>query len=463
MTGPPPRTVSRAVTLMAFTILFVGGFDMGIPRHGWAEPIQLFHGVYVDDTLLGLYLFVVVTAGVSGQLLKSREAWTFAGLFALLASLGVVSAGVNPYLLTDVGEALRLLLHAAYLLAAVHWSRSRGATFVLRSFLMGLTTGGAISLYFAFVDPPLTVGILPMLHAQNGVGPSMAVAMLLGAWLMMIGRTWLDTLVAIASALIGLAGVAMSFSQIAMLIGLCGIAAWLIILTQVVAARRWSFPGAVGGGLLIVAAVYVVPSGPSLRGAPRSLVEESAYAASIVRAVQLKFGKWDIGDKHSVGSRYQYFWGVLEIVTQHPLAGVSYGGFYDAITRTEPYQAGLMADESLEAGRLGSSNPHNAFLYYAAANGLPGLVVSCLIYFMFLRHLRQSLGKRGWRENSLWVLFALGYFVHAMTLPSLFNTKVLLVPAAVAIATVVERRMSRARRWVGPVPGRMTAITALPS
>src|SRR5687768_12174355 len=115
---------------------------MSLPAIGWASPYQLGHGIFIDDALLIGYLLVLFTTGQSQKLISTSSAHLYAGLVALLAALGMISAGVNAYRLFDIGQAGRLLLLSMYVLCVVYWVRSRGPQFALRSYLLGIAAGG---------------------------------------------------------------------------------------------------------------------------------------------------------------------------------------------------------------------------------------------------------------------------------------------------------------------------------
>ncbi len=424
---------------MAFLILFVGGFNMALPDIGWGTPVQLFHGVFIDNVVLSIYLLLLATLGTFGKILRDKGALRFAGTVALLGSLGIISAGVNAQAANDVGQAARLILFGAFVLAGVHWSQVRGETFVLRSYLSGIAAGGLINIYYSLVQPKALLGILPVLYSQNGAGGALAIAIGLAALLMLIRQTRGDITVAIGCALIGTVAAAMSFSKTSMTIAACGLVAWIVVLIRTVALRRLRLIETAGLAVLLAGSAYVVRS-----------AESSELTAAVMQAVKTKFANLDVRDDYSLSARYMYFWGVAEVVADHPLTGVSYRGFYNAITNTSTYHIGEMTEEDPEAGRLGQSNPHNSFLYYAAANGIPGLMISGLLFVMFLGYLRGSLEGSGVAGRVVLGCLALAYFIYGMTLPTLFDTPVLYVPAAVAITMASRQRESRVRHARAP-------------
>jgi O-antigen ligase len=428
----------RASTLLQFLIVFIGGFNFALPSYGWATPIQVVHGVFLNYALLIIYSAALFTTGKARLIRVNGMAFQFAMLIACLSLLGVVSAGINQYATSDFGRALKLLLFSAYFLLVVHWSRSRGSTFFLRAYLIGIAAASAINIYYSVTatDVEKGLGYLPMLISRNGAGGLSALAVPFGAWLMISRRTRGDAAVAITASLIGIGATAISFSKTAMTIGLCGIIAWLFVLTNSLVTRR---SRRIGWTCLAVLLLAVIASPQSAQG--------SDLITLVSRLVQAKFGGLNLGDKYSLGARYMYLWGVSEVLVEHPLVGVSYSGFYDAITRTPSYRTGQMADEDPEAGARGESNPHNSFLFYAATNGLPGLVIVSLLFVVSLHQLFRSLASYGLSGRAIWACLALAYVLYGITLPTLFDTEVLYLPAAVAMAQVAEQRALKSSQF----------------
>ncbi len=424
--------MSRIASITAVLILFIGGYNFALPEYGLGTPIQLVHGVYLNSALIIAYAFFVsLGAPVSQGLTRDSSARRYAALIACLGCAGIISAGVSPYSLLDVGQAMRLYVWSVFVLFVVHWSRARGQTFVLRWYLLGIAAGGVVNIYYSFIDPDLIIGVLPMLRARNGAGGLLGIAVVLGAWLMLLRRTPTDTAVAIAVSLIGASAAAMSFSKTALIIASCGIGAWCFALASTLTVRRLAILALAGITGIVGASTFVATSNKT-----------KVYVASVERAIAIKISGAGL-DSYSDNARYMYFWGVMDVLSKHPLAGVSYRGFYDAITHTPTYETGMMVEENPEAGLRGDSNPHNSFLYYAAANGVSGLILVCALFGIFLRTLWQSLVSRGWPGRGLWVCAAAAYFVYGMTLPTLFDTEVMYLPAAVAIALVVKERAAR--------------------
>ncbi|MEO8680143.1 MAG: O-antigen ligase family protein [Vicinamibacterales bacterium] len=423
--------MTRPARTLAFLILFLGGYNAVLPVVEESvsipaifTPIQVVHGVFLRDAFLLVYLGLSLVTGALGRIRFQREERSFALQVAGLACAGVLSAVVNLTTLFDVGEALHLLVFAAYFCAVVHWASNLGAARLLRYFLVGITVGGAINLYFTFNIQFMTIGILPFLLGQNGPGGYLGLSVVLGSWLMLIRRNRADTLAAITVSLIGLFASTISYSRLAMVMAASGLVGWAAVATLSNAGRRNRYGGALLGlALTISAFLTVTPLGRD-------------YVESVSGFVNNKFAIIDINDENSVGTRYMYFWGVFEIFQKHPIAGVGYSGFYDAVTSTAYYPTSAMAEEDAASGAQGLSNPHNAFLYYVSANGVLGLVLIVAIFVSFLRILGRSLVPYGVAGRVVWACLAVAYFVNAMTLPTLYNTEIMYLPAALAFAEV---------------------------
>jgi O-antigen ligase len=439
--------LNRVVLILSVAILFVGGINVALPGYGWATPVQVSHGVFVDDALF-ILLFVLVAA--TGGLAVIRTGNTaFVGLIVGLATVGLVSAGVNGYSLLDFGEAMRLFLFAAYFVFLMRWAQLRGHAFLLRWYLLGIAAGGAINVYYAISQPQLVFLGLPVLSSRNGAGGLLAMGVCLSAWLWMVRQRRADAIVAVLAMVVGLSAVAISFSKTAMSIGACGMIAWICVAGSALTMRMTRRIAVAVVALLLVAGIITARS-----------TYASEQMALVARSVEVKFASLDLSNPYSLGTRYMYFWAVLEVMTEHPLFGVSYTGFYEAYTRTTPYQSGLMVVEDTRFATSGMANPHNSFLYYASANGLPGLMLTVALFVTFLRALWRSRRGRGLAGAGITACVGLAYFIYGMTLPSMFNTEVLYLPAACAMCYVSAQWRGRARRTMFHPPHHQVAARA---
>lgn len=435
--GSGTPQLARPTRALALLILFNGGYSFALPVANESagipvifQPIQVVHGVFARDALLMLYLAISIVAGSIGRLQLNTTEKRFAQLIAGLGLAGILSTVINLASLYDIGEALHLLLFAAYFCVAVHWAITLGTAAVLRTFLLGIVVGGSINLFYTFQIRFMTIGILPFLLGQNGPGGYMALSVSLGAWLMLIHKRRADALIATAVALVGCFAASISYSRLSMLMASCGLAAWAAVIVSTSTGRR---SRRLGFGLL--AFVLTILLGIS----STSLGQE--YVISVSRFINNKFAVIDV-ENQDLTARYNYFWGVLEIFAEHPIVGVSYSGFYSAITVTRAYHSGSIGEEVGGPNQKGA-NPHNSFLYYIAANGSVGLVLVSMLFVSFLRILYRNFLPYGTPGLVLWVCFALAYFVNAMTLPTLFSTEVLYLPAALAFSELRRRPRPR--------------------
>jgi len=414
---------------MALLILFFSGYNMAVPGEGWAVQLYVVHGLFLQEALLVAYLLLFVASGSLSRLLRTREALPFAALIALLGVLGIISSSINPYRWFDLGQAGRLFLHSAQFLLAVHWCRTRGTTFVLRWYLLGIAVGGVENLYFTFSNPYLLVGILPALKARSGAGGMLALGIGLGAWLLLIRRNREDTLIAATAALVGIVAGVVSFSKTTMTIGACGLVAWMFVLAQLLSVRRLRLIGGVALAGVGAVSVYEAPK-----------IDFEAAQFTVERIWDLKFAHFTVTEHSAESARYMYNFAVAEILTEHPFVGVGSSGFYDAIVRTDAYKTGLMDEEDPDAKNEGTTNPHNTFLYFASANGFPGLIIVLVLFGTLLEVMRRALSVNGLAGRATWFCMVMAYFLWAVTLPNLFTTAAMYFPAAVALATTLQRR-----------------------
>jgi hypothetical protein len=414
----------------AAAILFMNGWFFALPvaESGlpiWLTAVQLVHGVFLHEVLfLGYLVFFLVTRGAylpSFGYSVRRVAFLIAGLGAL----GVLSALANFRPVKEFIGAGRYFLLAIYFLASIYWAKKYGPTFVLRNLLLGIVGSGAMTLLFTFTSGRPLLGGLPMLMGQNGPGGYMGIGVVLGAWLMMERKTLLDATIAVAACVIGVFGASISFSKLAMLMAGSGVIGWAFVIFRNLNlrhSRRWS-------AVMLAALTVIVWMN-------REAVDR--YLEGVNRFIELKFVHLDY---NSVGQRSQYFSITNEILWNHPLLGVSYGGFYDAASATKAYQSLRSAKEDPEAGARGETNPHSSFLYYASANGLPGLAVAIFFFFTALRIFGRALSRRGIAGIVLWGCLAFGYLIFGLTLPTLFNTSILYLPIAFALCTYRQTRL----------------------
>jgi len=429
--------------LWAFAILFINGWNWALPVTSealpvWFTPVQVVHGVFIHELVLLIYLGVkVVTGGGYLPIRKHAPGNNIACLIIGLGCLGVLSNVANVQPLKEMGEAGRLFLLAAYFLLSIYWAKKHGPTFVLWSLLLGIASAGVINLYYTFTIRFMEVGGLPCLLGQKGPGGSMGLMVILSAWLMLERKRTLSAAVAVVLAGMGVFCASISYSKLAMLMAGFGLIAWGFVIFQAFVDRRSRRLSAV---MLIILLTFAFVNHERI----------IQYVQSVNTFIFYKFHNITTHNR-SIESRSQYFITVAEIMLRYPLLGVGYGSFYEAVTATEHYKnpQGVIVEENAEGGESGRSNPHNSFLYYASANGLPGLLLTVLLFLVTLHTLLKAVSLHGLTGKVLWVCLACAYFIYANSVPSLFSTAILYVPAAVAIAITRQSRSDLLLRQCG--------------
>ena len=386
----------------------------------WLTPVQLIHGIFIHELLLLTYLgFLVATQG-GLRFIRQQEAFSIAFLIVFLGFWGILSNSINIQPLLKMGESCRFFLLSAYFMCAMVWAKRFEPTFVLRTLLLGIASSGAINIYYAFRISTMELGGLPFLLGQNGPGGPLGILVVLSAWLMLERKTSLDAAIALASCVIGVFGASISYSKLSMLMVGFGLIAWGFVLCLTLVEHRSRRLAAI-----MLAILFVIAFANQER--------ITQYIQGVGTFIDYKFAG-TIEENSSVITRSQYFIMTAEIMLRHPLLGVGYGGFYDAVIATEGYKSDRSLTEDPEAAQSNASNPHSSFLYYASANGLVGLLLTIFLFMMALRAFWRTLSHRGISGRVLWICLAAAYFIFGMTLPTLFNTSILYVPAAVAIS-----------------------------
>ncbi|NTW83801.1 MAG: hypothetical protein HGB36_10620 [Chlorobiaceae bacterium] len=387
----------------------------------WAQPIEVLHGVYIHEALLMIYLLHSFLNGSLYRMAVPRGALRYGLLIALLGVLGVISVFFNQYSaaypIFDVFKALRLVLLSMFFLSMVHLARILGANVVLRIFLIGATIGGLINLYFTFRLQTKMIGILPMLFGQNGPGGALGVCIGLGALLMLIRRTRADEFVALSVLIIGCICELISFSKLGQLMALAGLIGWAGLFLSMRRQTQKHLIGFLFAGASLAALFYMQQ--PDL---VTQIIESSTFLIS-------KLTGEKVVDPEMDTHRLAYYYAVFDIMAGRPWVGVSYSGFADAINTL------TVTIPDLEHEMNPSfANPHNAFLYYMAANGLPALPVIAALFGIFVFILWKFLTPFGISGVIIWACISVSYLLHGNSLPTLFNTEVMYIPAAIAFS-----------------------------
>lgn len=402
----------------AFVFCLPVAFSDTISYPWWATKIS-FGNLLLHEAVflfwLSVYGFRFVLKKLLNGGIPTRQASVC--LIALAVWCGIISL-TTPLPLQDLGRSFRLLLISALMMGVVRWTQQAGA-FPLLMLLVGLLCGTLVNLIMSF-QYPLIVNETMRLSGQNTPGVAMGLAIHLGAWFFYrSGDRLMFQIVAVTTALVCAFGCGISYSRIGWFTGILGLVAWLYILSLARHRSHVERARARRSRLIWVTIFLLV-----LTASPfSSVVRENV--SRIQSLAEQKFSREGDGDEH----RKSYFLGVAEIVAKHPL-GVGYSGFYDSMTSTDVYRSGRAArEESLDA------NPHSTFLYYASAGGILGGILSIVLFIFLLRSMRMGMvAAFGFPGRILFALVAIPYLLIGLTVPYLFNSIILIAPAAIAAA-----------------------------
>ena len=418
----PTVALTGLTRLIAFSVLFLAGWYLCLPETDmielpfWASKIEFGPNILPHEVVFVGYLMVGGLAIVLRNAARRQYITIAASVCLVLLALWCATTSLlAPYPAHDVGRSARLVMQAVLLLALTHWSAA-SPLFVLRSFLLGLAVGSAINLVFTF-QHPLTAAVLPRLLGQNSPGPPMGIAVCLVGWLILLSRRRADSLMAMIVAATCGVGALISYSKTGMLAAMLGFAGIALVAMRVSPSTRGRVVIGVLGMLTIIGIGFLgSETGRPIWGAFTVMVSEKVESARPEEST-------------SVQERWSYVLGVSEIVARNPL-GVGYSGFRDAMMQTDVYASGRAADESTVDAA--DSNPHSLFLYYASAGGVLGAILCVAVFALLCAAFLYGIGSYGVLGKAMALFLATAYFVLGTSVPYLFNSSVMLVPAALA-------------------------------
>jgi hypothetical protein len=443
----PPARLEGLTKAFTFAVVFIAGWYLCLPETDlvqvpwWAVKLKFGPNLLVYEAVFAVYLIVGGLRVIWKNAWPARYTTLPAALCLVLLAVWTATASLlSPFPIHDIGRAARLVFLALLLMAVTHWAAGN-PLFVLRSFLLGLVGASVVNLVLTFLNPViLAAGVLPRLLGQNSPGPPMGIAICLAAWLILLSRTRGDTMIAVAAAVVCGVGVMISYSKTGMLAAGMGFLSIVVVSGRVAPSRRGRVLLCSLFALVLGAAYYLgSDAGRRLWSGVSEMMLQKVESAS--------------SESHSVQERWSYVRGVSEIVVTHPI-GVGYSGFRDAMIETEAFRSGLAADEiSISAE---DSNPHSLFLYYASAGGIVGAALAVTVFALLCLALFRGLGLYGPSGVLLAFLGSVAYFVLAISVAYLFNSCVMLVPAALAAG--IRAHVLRAN---GSMPRQALTATAI--
>lgn len=419
----PESAFSGLTKAIACAVVFIAGWYLCLPESDvvqmpwWAAKHKFGPNLLVFEAVFAAYLVAGGLAYLWRSVIPARYA-TFpaAAFLTLLAVWCGLTSLLGPLPLHDAGRSARLVFLVLLMLAATSWA-ARDPLFVLRSFLLGLMGASIVTLVMTFLNPIiLAAGSIPRLLGQNAPGPPMGIGVGLAAWLILLSRNRRDTILAVAAAMIFGVAVMLSYSKTGMFAAAMGFVSLVAVSGKVAGSRR-------GGVLLSIGFVVLL----SLVGYLRS---EGGQQVSVGLVQMLTEKLASAGSEStSVQERWSYYQGVGEIITKHPI-GVGYSGFRDAMLDTDAYRSGAAADDSVSD--IEQANPHALFLYYASAGGMVAAVLCVAGFLLLCWSLFSGLELYGLTGLLLAACSAVAFFVMGTSVPYLFNSTVMLIPAAIS-------------------------------
>jgi hypothetical protein len=407
--------------------VFLTGLELALPVVTKEQKISVWYtsgsmllpgGLVLKEAVLILHAFL--NLGTIARLLNRPAVPKLIVLYGIFWLFGLLSALLNlrP---RDIPEAFRFVAMAYFYLAIFSAWRPEFVSVMIRTFYAGLTVSLALNVHLSITNPRAMLGFLPLLYGQNGPG-GFAGFFLAAAYLAREAfRSKQERMLLISFCVLAVFTLIISYSKLGLLMGIMALSMWFG--PAVWAGITRPMPAIV---MLILVVTLVVKG--------TSIIPESArqQAATIY---EFKFendgqGIFDSADME----RWGYFIGVAEVFYLNPL-GVSYTGIGRALEKTAASRKDLLAEEE----DVEAANPHNSVLYYAAANGVPG-ILACMGFSLFFlqvvwRHIRRYSDLPRWNLfffSAICVLFA-------NTLPSFFN--------AFSIELFLLYMLSKRREW----------------
>ena len=429
--------ISIPERLLAAFILFYGAviFCLPVPPSEeiatlypwWGKRIAIGNVQLHELVFLGWFAlfggrFVLRALFNGGIPTRQAAVW----LIALALWCGLISlAAPLPWL--DLGRTFRLLLNAVLLFAIVRWTRQTG-NFPLGMLILGFFIGTIINLVLSFQYPLIVNGVM-RLSGQNTPGVAMGIGIHLSSWLFFRTSNHKLRAFAVFTTLLFAFGCAISFSRIGWFAGGLGLIAWVYILALGQPRDRSARRLLKKGRLVLVP--FLVFALVSLLTSP--LGQEGLQWIQALTKQKIS----NQGDSNT--QRWSYVIGTAEILSRYPL-GVGYTGFFAAITATDIYRSGMASEED----SLADANPHAAFLWYTTAGGIPGGLMALLVFVMLLNSMRfglvSSMGRSG---LILFVLVAAPFLMIGLTVTYLFNSILLIAPAAITAGWGWSRRLEQ--------------------
>ena len=418
--------------IVAATVLFISAWNETVPIAAATEipwifrPIQVVYGISIEQFILILIFPTIFITNQFKNYLTNRYTNAISMIFWALGFIGVLSNCFNFINILEFGESIRLILFGFFLIWLERCAIRFGTEFCLRCVIYGLAMGGAINIFFSFQINNVIVGTIPLLIGQAGPGPALGLLVILSAWAYSLTKKYFLKTICVIACLIGLYGGIASWSKISLLLIITGLIPWaILILSQ---PRK----------IKIVLIILIFTIGFIFKN--DSSISEIKDSVDEIISKKLSSEDHDLNNPDSKvwGERFVYHIAVLEIVVSHPLLGVGYAGFGTAYKETAASKMQHAYNEESNQIHSSESNPHSTWLYYASANGIPGLLF--LFFWMlnisFVLYKASKLAPNAGRSIGLAIVAAI--FIWSISVPTILQSSLIL--SLVGIACATQRR-----------------------
>lgn len=431
-----PHKRRKIDAFFAFTILTLCGWSFCLPVGEelpfWKQPIQLVYGVFIHEAFFIGYLLFRFSK--SNQKLLQQPDSFIASAARTMIILAVWCAipglfGSRPFY--DVAESARLVLMAAFLIVVTQWAVI-DPVFVLRAFLVGLFGGTLVNLVSTWAGDTTVFGVISLLMGQNGPGTSMGIAVCLSAWLAFISERRVDIILAYFATLACGFGAAISYSKIGMGAGILGFCSMTLVIlfkprrTGNSFLRRFAIMAC-----LIILMFFTTEQGVNINQSLSQMFQLKRSGLELTTNISKQEN-----DSNSV--RTFYYLVVGHIVLKYPF-GVGYSGFRDAMISSDTRRK-ILFNYSGDDELAENSNPHSTLLYYSSAGGIIAGVLSLLIFFSLCIVIVKGLKTFGLVGVFVGILTGLAFLIPYLTVTTLHNTSLMLVPSAVAAGCLYHRK-----------------------
>ena len=417
--------------IVAATVLFISAWNETVPIAAATEipwifrPIQVIYGIRIEQFILILILPTIFITNQFKNYLTNRYTNAISMIFWALGFIGLLSNCFNFVNILEFGESIRLILFGFFLIWLEQCAIRFGTEFCLRCVIFGLAIGGAVNIFFSF-QISNTVGIIPLLIGQAGPGPSLGLLVIISAWAYSITTKNLPKTIYFITCIIGIYGGIASWSKISLLLIITGLIPWAVLILS--RPRK----------IKIVLIILILTIGLIFKNDSSISEIKDSFDQIIFTKLSSEDHNLNNPDSKIWGERFVFHIAVLEIVASHPLLGVGYAGFGTAYKETAASKMQHAYNDESNQIHSSESNPHSTWLYYASANGIPGLllVFFWMLNILFVLYKASKLAPNAGRSIGLAIVAAI--FIWSISVPTILQSSLIL--SLVGIACATQRR-----------------------